>query len=110
MAEAAIARCGRTPTRTSRCAAASPSPRCSPTTRPSDGVPHVVGVRTDAGEELRADLVVDAAGRRSSLPKLLTAIGARAPIEEKEDCGFVYYGRHFRSADGEMPPRCSGRC
>ena len=38
------------------------------------GVPHVVGVRTDAGEELRADLVVDAAGRRSSLPAWLTDI------------------------------------
>jgi 2-polyprenyl-6-methoxyphenol hydroxylase-like FAD-dependent oxidoreductase len=68
------------------------------------GVPHVVGVRTDDGEELRADLVVDASGRRSALPRLLEAIGARAPHEELEDCGFVYYGRHFRSPDGSLPP------
>jgi 2-polyprenyl-6-methoxyphenol hydroxylase-like FAD-dependent oxidoreductase len=75
---------------------------------PTNGVPHVVGVRTDAGEELRADLVVDAAGRRSSLPTLLTAIGARAPEEELEDSGFMYYGRHFRSADGTIPPLMCG--
>ncbi len=68
------------------------------------GVPHVVGVRTDAGEELRADLVVDAAGRRSSLPAWLTDIGAQPPVEERADCGFVYYGRHFRSNDGSVPP------
>ncbi len=34
----------------------------------ASGVPHVVGVQTDGGEELRADLVVDASGRRSPLP------------------------------------------
>ena len=73
-----------------------------------NGVPHVVGVRTDSGEELRADLVVDAAGRRSSLPALLDAIGASKPAEEIEDSGFMYFGRHFRSADGEMPPLMCG--
>jgi flavin-dependent dehydrogenase len=69
-----------------------------------EGVPHVAGVVTDEGAELRADLVIDAGGRRSALPRLLTEIGARAPAEEVEDCGFVYYGRHFRSADGALPP------
>ncbi len=68
------------------------------------GIPHVVGVRTDAGEELRVDLVVDASGRRSTLPARLAAVGARPVVEELEDCGFVYYGRHFRSADGSVPP------
>jgi 2-polyprenyl-6-methoxyphenol hydroxylase-like FAD-dependent oxidoreductase len=68
-----------------------------------DGVPHVTGVVTDTGEELTADLVVDAAGRRSALPTLLTDIGARAPLEEREDSGFMYYGRHYRSADGSLP-------
>ncbi len=43
----------------------------------ADGVPHVVGVRTDAGEDVAADLVVDATGRRSSLPSLLSR-GRRA--------------------------------
>lgn len=68
------------------------------------GVPHVVGVRTEDGEEVRADVVVDATGRRSPLPRWLDAIGAAAPVEELEDLGFVYYGRHFKSADGSIPP------
>ena len=67
------------------------------------GVPHVVGVVTDAGEELRADLVVDMSGRRSALPRWLTDLGARPPDEEVADCGFVYYGRHYRSRDGSLP-------
>jgi 2-polyprenyl-6-methoxyphenol hydroxylase-like FAD-dependent oxidoreductase len=68
------------------------------------GIPHVVGVVTDTGEERRADLVVDATGRRSSLPQLLTTAGARPVAEELDDCGFIYYGRHFRSDDGSYPP------
>ena len=68
------------------------------------GVPHVTGVRTDTGDEITADLVIDATGRRSPLPRWLAAAGARAPLEELEDSGFVYYGRHFRSSDGSVPP------
>jgi 2-polyprenyl-6-methoxyphenol hydroxylase-like FAD-dependent oxidoreductase len=67
------------------------------------GVPHVIGVRTKAGEVIRADLVVDMTGRRSALPGWLEEIGARRPAEELEDSGFVYYGRHFQSADGSVP-------
>jgi flavin-dependent dehydrogenase len=66
--------------------------------------PHVVGVVTDDGGELRADLVIDAGGRRSAMPGMLAAIGAPAVAEERDDCGFVYYGRHFRSGDGSIPP------
>jgi 2-polyprenyl-6-methoxyphenol hydroxylase-like FAD-dependent oxidoreductase len=69
----------------------------------SGGVPHVVGVRTDDGEDVRADLVIDSAGRRSALPGFLDDIGARAPVETKADCGFIYYGRYFKSADGSVP-------
>jgi 2-polyprenyl-6-methoxyphenol hydroxylase-like FAD-dependent oxidoreductase len=43
------------------------------------GVCHVVGVGLQDGTELRADLVVDATGRRSRLPGLLAAIGAPPP-------------------------------
>ncbi|MPY92988.1 MAG: FAD-dependent oxidoreductase [Acidimicrobiia bacterium] len=68
------------------------------------GVPHVKGVVTEDGTELHADLVVDASGRRSPLPGWLAAIGARPPEEEREDSGFLYYGRHFRSSDGSVPP------
>jgi 2-polyprenyl-6-methoxyphenol hydroxylase-like FAD-dependent oxidoreductase len=59
------------------------------------GIPHVTGVRTASGEELRADLVVDAMGRRSRAAELLIALGAREPQVEAEDSGFVYYTRYF---------------
>jgi 2-polyprenyl-6-methoxyphenol hydroxylase-like FAD-dependent oxidoreductase len=57
-----------------------------------DGNPggRVTGVRTRDGEVLRADLVVDCGGRRSPLPSWLPV------TEEREDAGFVYFGRHFR--------------
>ncbi|MHA6615440.1 FAD-dependent oxidoreductase [Pseudonocardia sp. DLS-67] len=67
------------------------------------GVPHVAGVVTAEGEDIPADLVVDAGGRRSALPDLLAAAGVTGVVEEREECGFVYYGRHFHSPDG-LPP------
>jgi 2-polyprenyl-6-methoxyphenol hydroxylase-like FAD-dependent oxidoreductase len=69
------------------------------------GVPHVVGLRTEAGDELRADLVVDMTGRRSPLPGWLSALGAAPPVEEREDSGFVYYGRHYQ---GDRPDLLTG--
>jgi len=59
------------------------------------GVPHVAGVRTSAGQQLRADLVVDAMGRRSRGAELLTKLGARPPHTEAETSGFAYYTRYF---------------
>jgi 2-polyprenyl-6-methoxyphenol hydroxylase-like FAD-dependent oxidoreductase len=73
-------------------------------TAPNGSVPHVLGVVTDDGEHIAADLVVDAGGRRSALPDWLSGIGARRPHEEIADSGFVYYARHYRSADGAIPP------
>jgi len=70
-----------------------------------DGIPHVAGVRTSNGDELRSDLVVDATGRQSRSPQWLAAIGARPPYEEQEDCGFTYYTRFFR---GVQPQRLGG--
>lgn len=72
------------------------------------GIPHVAGVRTTGGREIAADLVVDATGRRSKLPEWLEAIGARRPIEEAEESGFLYYTRFFRSETGEVPAFRSG--
>ena len=66
-------------------------------------VPHVAGVVTSDGDRLHADLVVDAGGRRSSLPDLLEAAGVRRPGDDVDDSGFIYYARHFRSEDGRMP-------
>jgi 2-polyprenyl-6-methoxyphenol hydroxylase-like FAD-dependent oxidoreductase len=64
------------------------------------GVPHVTGVVTTAGATIPAGLVVDAMGRRSPLATLLGRAGARPPVEERDERGFAYYGRHFRSVDG----------
>ena len=69
------------------------------------GVPHVAGVRTIGGDELAADLVVDATGRRSRLAEWLTEVGARPPYVESEDGGFVYHTRYFT---GPRLPRTLG--
>jgi 2-polyprenyl-6-methoxyphenol hydroxylase-like FAD-dependent oxidoreductase len=63
----------------------------------------VTGAGTADGERVTGDLVVDASGRRSSLARWLRGCGAAPPAEEMEDSGFVYYGRHFASADGSLP-------
>ncbi len=68
-------------------------------------VPRVTGVRTTRGDELGADLVVDAMGRRSPFVDWIGAAGARAPEIESEDRGFVYYTRYFRGAE---PPAMLG--
>jgi 2-polyprenyl-6-methoxyphenol hydroxylase-like FAD-dependent oxidoreductase len=60
-------------------------------------VPQVVGVRTTTGD-VRAELVVDAGGRRSTVPRWIVQAGGRAPVEERADSGFVYYARHYRGA------------
>jgi 2-polyprenyl-6-methoxyphenol hydroxylase-like FAD-dependent oxidoreductase len=67
------------------------------------GIPHVVGVRTESGDELGADLVVDLTGRRSAMSRWLEELGAEPPVEELEDSGFMYFGRHYRSEDGTLP-------
>jgi 2-polyprenyl-6-methoxyphenol hydroxylase-like FAD-dependent oxidoreductase len=64
-----------------------------------DGAPHVTGVRTDNGEEVKADLVVDAMGRRTKLAGWLEAVGGAAPYVESEDNGFVYHSRYFRGPE-----------
>jgi 2-polyprenyl-6-methoxyphenol hydroxylase-like FAD-dependent oxidoreductase len=71
--------------------------------RSYNGIPHIAGVRTDSGEQLQADLVVDAMGRRSQLPRWLEAAGTRPAQEEIEDACFIYYTRYFRSRSGALP-------
>ena len=70
------------------------------------GVPHVAGVRTTSGEEIRADLVVDAMGRRSQACEWIVGAGGRRPIEEAEDSNFIYFTRYF---SGHQRPRRMGR-
>jgi 2-polyprenyl-6-methoxyphenol hydroxylase-like FAD-dependent oxidoreductase len=72
------------------------------------GVPQVTGVRTSDGEHIACDLVIDAMGRRSNLPGLLAALGARPLAEEAEDSGFTYYTKYFRSPSGEPPAFITG--
>lgn len=68
------------------------------------GVPHVTGVRLAGGAVRRADVVVDACGRRSPLPAWLSAVGARPVPEWEEDTGIVYSSRFYRMlADGDDP-------
>lgn len=71
-------------------------------------IPHVSGVHTADGAEIRADLVVDAMGRRSKLLDWLAAIGARRLLEETGESGFIYYTRYFRGPDGAIPAYRSG--
>jgi 2-polyprenyl-6-methoxyphenol hydroxylase-like FAD-dependent oxidoreductase len=73
------------------------------TTDGNADTPRVTGVLTENGAAITADLVVDCGGRRSVLGSWLQAAGARRPAEERADCGFVYYARHFRARDGEQP-------
>ena len=72
------------------------------------GVPNVTGVRTSDGEELAADLVIDAMGRRSGLPGWLAGLGASPLAEEAEDSGFTYYTRYFRPSNGATPGFITG--
>ena len=64
--------------------------------------PQITGVHTRGGDLFRADLVVDASGRRSTVPAMLTDLNVRLQPEEREEAGFVYYARHFRT-DGDRP-------
>jgi 2-polyprenyl-6-methoxyphenol hydroxylase-like FAD-dependent oxidoreductase len=78
---------------------------------PGTGVPRVVGARVATGgrvETWDADLVVDASGRRSRLPRWLDALGA-APVEqEEEECGIFYCSRFYRLRPGHSAPERQG--
>lgn len=68
------------------------------------GPARVTGVR--AGEEAhRADLVVDASGRRSPVPGWLTAAGCRPPVVDSHRTGIAYLARWYRlRPDGPRDP------
>lgn len=65
--------------------------------------PHVTGVRTGAGE-LRADLVVDATGRRSPVDRWLAEAGAHPAATWRAECAVAYYSRHYRLRPGAGLP------
>jgi hypothetical protein len=70
-----------------------------------DGIPRITGVRTEAGAEIAAEVVVDAQGRTSRIAPWLEAAGVRSPAERRSECGLLYYSRHFRFRDGVAMPR-----
>lgn len=63
----------------------------------------VDGVRLDSGETLRADLVVDATGRRSSVGTWLSEAGLPAPEVTTESCKITYYTRFYRLQTSTPP-------
>ncbi|MEU9144975.1 FAD-dependent oxidoreductase [Streptomyces sp. NPDC048349] len=64
----------------------------------------VTGVQVDA-ETHRADLVVDASGRRSPVPAWLIAAGCRPPVVDSHRAGIAYLCRWYRlRADGPRDP------
>ncbi|GAA2779863.1 FAD-dependent oxidoreductase [Kitasatospora sp. CM 4170] len=64
----------------------------------------VTGVRAD-GEAHRADLVVDASGRRSPVPAWLVAAGCRPPVVDSHRAGIAYLCRWYRlRAEGPRDP------
>ena len=69
---------------------------------PRVGALHVASAR--GAETLRADLFVDASGRRSKLPAWLEAVGLPRPEEEESECGIFYCSRFYRLRPGVVPP------
>ena len=74
--------------------------------------PSVRGVklreRDGRANELAADLVVDASGRRSKLPAWLAELGAPPLRSESAPCGIFYSSRFYRLRDGAAAPPIQG--
>jgi 2-polyprenyl-6-methoxyphenol hydroxylase-like FAD-dependent oxidoreductase len=66
--------------------------------------PSITGVRLANGDEHRADLVVDCAGRRSMAHKWLVHAGSRPVPEQRQACGFTYLTRWYRLREGQDFP------
>jgi 2-polyprenyl-6-methoxyphenol hydroxylase-like FAD-dependent oxidoreductase len=60
----------------------------------------VTGVRLDSGQEVRADLIVDAAGRGTRLPVWLQQWGFGRPPENTVEVGIGYATHQLRIPDG----------
>jgi len=71
------------------------------TRREPDGA-RVSGVRLATGAEVPADLVVDASGRASALPRWLGELGYEAPSEERVHCNMAYLTRRWLLRAGAL--------
>jgi 2-polyprenyl-6-methoxyphenol hydroxylase-like FAD-dependent oxidoreductase len=66
--------------------------------------PTVRGIDLDDGTRIEADLVIDAGGRRSPVPKLLEEVGVEIPTD-RQDCAGLYYSRYYRlRPDSQLHP------
>lgn len=66
-------------------------------------VPAVLGVRVGT-EEVYADAVVDASGRRTPVDGWLAEGGVVAPQVRREECGIAYYSRFYQWRSSGPPP------
>jgi 2-polyprenyl-6-methoxyphenol hydroxylase-like FAD-dependent oxidoreductase len=79
--------------------------RVSGLTAAGDGsVPRVSGVRTQSGDTVPADLVIDCGGRRSAAPRWLAELGAGLGLEHYQPCDLHYFARHYRLLPGAEFP------
>lgn len=65
--------------------------------------PRVEGVRMADGAVVQADLVIDAAGRRSPVPGWLEQVGIKLELDE-QDCDIVYFTRYYRRNPQGLSP------
>ncbi len=56
------------------------------------------------GEQVRAEVVVDAMGRRSAVAQWLTEADWPVPPQEVSQCGVIYYSRYYRVRQGQALP------
>ncbi len=73
---------------------------------PGDGALRVVGASVEQGGEAQdwpAAIVVDAQGRLSACAEQLRAAGGHIS-EAGEDCGILYFTRHYRRTAADPPP------
>ncbi|MFJ8478120.1 FAD-dependent oxidoreductase [Kitasatospora sp. NPDC094011] len=75
------------------------------------GPGRVTGVRVTGGdgeEEIGADLVVDASGRSSHLPRWLVGLGLPSPRTTVVDARIGYASRTYTYPEGQSPPSWMG--
>lgn len=64
----------------------------------------VVGVALGNGERIDTPWIVDAAGRRSALPRWLEALGLGPVPEQRRESNTIYFARHYRLRSGVDAP------
>jgi flavin-dependent dehydrogenase len=70
-------------------------------------IPTITGVTVDTGEKISSDLVIDAAGRRTPVPRWLRALGSDV-TEWSESDGFTYHSMWYRTHNNKYPSLTAG--